>query len=177
MAARDPSTMPVWWQSVSLSFPSVREASSLFLPREEEVMSGRGERFEGGCLCGAVRYEISQGPISASHCHCPNCRKHSGAGFATDAIFLASAVNWTGAAPTYYNSSDICARGFCAKCGSTVSALYGDRPDIVVIAAGSLDDPNSIKPTHHGYVSRRLQWIKLCDGLPAYPTDIPGFEQ
>ena len=35
--------------------------------------------YEGGCLCGAVRYRAVSPPIRAVICHCPMCRRHSGA--------------------------------------------------------------------------------------------------
>ena len=39
---------------------------------------------EGGCLCGAVDYSFnSNAVISASHCHCTDCRKSTGSGKAT----------------------------------------------------------------------------------------------
>jgi hypothetical protein len=133
--------------------------------------------FTGGCLCGAVRYTASEPPLSAGHCHCKNCRKHTGAAFATDATFATSSIIWSGQPPAYYASSANCSRGFCPVCGSTVSALYGDMPEIVIIAAGSLDEPERISPSHHGYVSRRLPWIKLADGLGEYAEAVPGFEQ
>jgi hypothetical protein len=124
-----------------------------------------------------VRYTASEPPQSAGHCHCVNCRKHTGAAFATDATFAASSFTWNGQPPTWYASSANCARGFCPVCGSTVSARYGDMPEIVIIAAGSLDEPERISPSHHGYASRRLHWIVLADGLPEHPEAVPGFEQ
>ena len=127
----------------------------------------------GGCLCGAVRYEVSEPPFWAGHCHCQNCRKHSGAAFATDAMFHTSKLSWLGQEQTYYQSSERCERGFCPSCGSTVSARYFDEPDIVVIAAGSLDDANVIEPTLHAYTSRRVKWLKLSDGLQEYPEAEP----
>jgi len=37
---------------------------------------------EGGCLCGGVRFEIDDAR-SLTFCHCVNCRKLSGAAFAS----------------------------------------------------------------------------------------------
>ena len=127
----------------------------------------------GGCLCGAVRYEASEPPFWAGHCHCQNCRKHTGAAFATDAMFRAANLTWLSQEPTYYKSLEICERGFCPTCGSTVSARFYKEPDIVVMAAGSLDDPNVIEPTLHAFTSRRVKWLRLSDGLHEYPEAEP----
>ncbi len=127
----------------------------------------------GGCLCSAVRYEASNLPIWAGHCHCKNCRKHTGAAFASDALFRTEILTWLGQEPTYYKSSEICERGFCSTCGSTVSARYCKEPDIVVMAAGSLDDRNIIEPSLHAFTNYRVNWIKLSDGLREYAEAAP----
>ncbi len=123
-------------------------------------------------MCGNVRYE-AEAPAWVGHCHCHLCRKHTGAAFATDVIFRFDELSWTGDEPTYYKSSEMCERGFCPTCGSTVSARYFSEPDMVIIAAGTLDDANQIKPTLHAFVSRRVDWIKLDDGLVEYLEEVP----
>ena len=32
----------------------------------------------GGCLCGAVRYEVTEPLVSASYCHCKRCQRRTG---------------------------------------------------------------------------------------------------
>lgn len=130
-------------------------------------------KLTSGCLCGAVRYEVNKSPFWAGHCHCQNCRRHSGAAFATDVMFRSDEFSWMGDQPTYYKSSEVCERGFCVTCGSTVSARYFSEADIIIIAAGTLDDANQIEPTLHYYGSRRVKWIKLNDGLPEYSEGEP----
>ena len=41
----------------------------------------------GGCMCGAVRYEISERPMFGALCHCNRCRPQSGSAFST-VIFI-----------------------------------------------------------------------------------------
>jgi hypothetical protein len=36
---------------------------------------------QGGCLCGALRYEISGEPLAVAVCHCPDCQVQSGSAF------------------------------------------------------------------------------------------------
>ena len=32
----------------------------------------------GGCLCGRVRYEITEPLVSAGYCHCKRCQRRTG---------------------------------------------------------------------------------------------------
>lgn len=129
----------------------------------------------GGCPCGAVRYAISELPISSGHCHCRNCRKQTGAAFATDGTFRRSAVTWSGQEQSYYKSSQSCERGFCSTYGSTVSARYSTQPGIVIVAAGSLDDISALAPSVHAFVKYKPTWIVFGDNLDQYPEALPDF--
>jgi hypothetical protein len=40
-----------------------------------------GEVVTGGCLCGAVRFEVELPFRRANACHCSRCRRHSGSAF------------------------------------------------------------------------------------------------
>ena len=42
---------------------------------------------KGGCLCGAVTYEVAGDPIFVGHCACANCQKATGGGHSTVAAF------------------------------------------------------------------------------------------
>lgn len=46
-----------------------------------------GYNMQGGCLCGAVRYEATGRPHNVTHCHCADCRRSSGAAFVRWASF------------------------------------------------------------------------------------------
>ena len=54
----------------------------------------------GSCLCGAVRYEVSDPFEEMHHCHCSKCRKAHGAAFSTfartsnQAHFVGSKAPW-----------------------------------------------------------------------------------
>lgn len=52
----------------------------------------------GSCACGSVRYEIrGLGLIgSIHHCHCWQCRKHSGASFGTTAPIRTEDLHFAG---------------------------------------------------------------------------------
>jgi hypothetical protein len=132
----------------------------------------------GGCLCGAVRYEIATGPetgvdpaaLLATYCHCSMCRKASGGPFATFLSIPREAVRWVHGSPTIYRSSPIATRGFCCACGSPL--FYGaDAEENLAVTAGSLDDPSGVKPDHHYGIESRLPWADCGLSLPGRETE------
>jgi hypothetical protein len=124
----------------------------------------------GGCLCGAVRYRALVDPVRAVNCHCPMCRRSSGAAFMTFVHFPAAAFTWTSGQPTRYRSSAAAERGFCAVCGSTLSMHEAVLADRVQVSLGSLDRPDLVRPDDHVWTSRQLPWLEVVDDLPRFAT-------
>jgi hypothetical protein len=133
--------------------------------------------WSGGCLCGKLRYEASETPASVSHCHCTNCRRQTGAAFATwlwyPAASAGGGVVWLGEEPAVYRSSPGVARGFCPVCGSTLTFAWPERGEIN-LSVGSLDDPAVVRPSEHIFAEQRCAWLRLDDGLPAHDRYAPG---
>lgn len=132
------------------------------------------EKFNGGCYCGCVRYEISTQPSWAAHCHCRSCQLALGGAFVTWAKVPADKFRVTkGAIKTVEKTPGI-TRGFCADCGTTLTyAAEGevdgqDWTDDAWFSAVSLDDPSIIVPRSHVYASDMQRWIKLADDLPTF---------
>lgn len=126
------------------------------------------EMITGGCLCGAVRYEIDGAGESASHCHCGMCRKASGAAFVTWLGVAHDHFRYTQGAPTSYRSSELASRNFCAACGSQLQFEYHGAHDHTHITVGSLDAPERITPARHIWINDRLPWADYEDGLPEF---------
>ncbi|KAA8893299.1 Mss4-like protein [Sphaerosporella brunnea] len=83
----------------------------------------------GGCLCGSVRYTIAfppgrTYPPQRITCQCVQCRKHSGALTVHLLCLHPSQISWdTTTATTFqeFQSSPHCFRGFCTRCGSSMT--------------------------------------------------------
>ena len=127
---------------------------------------------EGGCLCGAIRYKIDATDATVDLCHCRMCRKAGGAPVVAWAQVPPTQFRVTEGEPKTYQSSKIASRHFCPACGSQV---YMSDPggQSVGITLGTLDDPEALRPTAHGYDSERLSWLHLDDDLPRYPKAPP----
>ncbi len=134
------------------------------------------ETLTGGCLCGAVRYEISAEPMIALKCHCLVCRKISGAGHSPLAAFPANAVKIEGELKGFQGKADSGAETtseFCPTCGAPVFGRNNRMPDMVAVRIGSLDDPNKVTPSLEIYTKRTPDWDKMDDQLPAFPEMPP----
>ena len=129
---------------------------------------------EGGCQCGAVRYSVTGEPALAAICHCTMCRRAHAAPAVAWAMFQDAQVSFSKARPQTYASSQEAKRGFCPSCGTQISFTASFLPGLIDITIGSLDQPESIKPTLHYWHSKHLLWAEFADSLPRHP-ELPPF--
>ena len=125
-------------------------------------------QYLGGCLCGAVRYRSKADPLWAMHCHCSMCRRQSGGSLYTLVGFDSSTFEWVKGQPSVYRSSDTAERGFCERCGSSLTWRRRDEQfsfEVFSVALGSLDKPEFIRPQSHNWTTTMLPWLKLNDDL------------
>ena len=117
---------------------------------------------QGGCLCGAVRYEIDGEARSVVACHCRQCRKTSGHYVAATQVADADLTIDGKAAITWYRSSDIAERGFCGTCGSQ---LFWRRHGgtYMSIFAGTLDEPTGLVMDRQLYPESKGDYYPLPD--------------
>jgi len=126
------------------------------------------ETFEGGCLCGAVRFRAKGPSLFSCHCHCHWCRRAHGAAFVTwlgvrdEGFELTSAED----ALSWYSSSTESRRGFCRTCGTTLFFTSTMAPGEVHIAQVCLDGPADRVPQAHVFFESRVPWLELGDSLP-----------
>jgi len=124
---------------------------------------------EGGCLCGAIRYRASGSPFAAEYCHCRMCQKSVGSVVVNWMDFYFEQVKWTIGKPTEYKSSETVYRGFCVKCGSSISFRDTRYPEYMTLSVASLDDPDLVQPSHHIYTESQVKWLKIDDNCKRFP--------
>ena len=133
-------------------------------------MAETATKLTGGCLCGAVRYEIRGEAYKVIHCHCRSCRKHNGAPVVTLAGFTADQVTFSGDERRIYESSPGVGRAFCGTCGTplTWEGDGGQRGPIVEFHISTFDTPDVLVPTVHSFYPERISWMDVADDLPRY---------
>ena len=130
----------------------------------------------GSCACGRVRYELDgelRGPLG--HCHCWQCRKHSGASFGTTAAVMAeefSVVAGEGLLSSWESSPGI-DRCFASCCGSPLFKRIAALPQVMGLRLGSLDSDPGRMVEEHIFVDSKVPWVEICDALPQKPGGAP----
>lgn len=123
--------------------------------------------FTGGCLCGAVRYKVSGEPVRIVNCHCDDCRKVTGAAFATNVFFKEDEITIVQGTPKVFqhtaDSGSTMTKEFCGNCGSQLFGSGSRGVGMKSVKAGSMDDPSGIVPMLDIYVARKLPGVVLSD--------------
>jgi hypothetical protein len=122
-------------------------------------MEPAAKQFEGGCVCGDVRFIATGQSLRVGICHCMECRKHHGALFHASAIFAADHVTITGS-PQQFRG-----RYFCPRCGSSVCSRSDDEIELHI---GAFDKIDEFKPTYELWTIRREGWLPEFAGLRKY---------
>ena len=131
----------------------------------------------GGCLCGAVRFEISAAPAMTAMCYCQTCRKTSGAGHAFNALVPADAMKIRGETRGYDSKADsgnTVTTSFCPTCGSPLFGKSSGFPGMVMVRVASFDDPNGVTPQMAVYTKRLLNWDHLDPSVKSFAAMPPA---
>ncbi len=128
----------------------------------------KAEMLNGGCFCGAIRYEAGGTPFHQTNCHCSICRRTTGAPFVAWFSVPRSEFRLIRGAPTRFRSSPKGMRTFCAHCGTQLTFEHDDASNEIDVTTCSLDAPERLPPKDHTRTSSKLAWVKLADGLPRH---------
>jgi hypothetical protein len=129
---------------------------------------------QGGCLCGAIRYEVEGALGEASNCHCSMCRRFHGAAFATYAKVDPAKFQWLQGQSLLrvYETSANVGWAFCSVCGSSLGLPENGR--LGSIAIGTIEGDPGVRPSYHMFVGSKAPWYEITDELPQYerrPSD------
>ncbi len=123
--------------------------------------------FIGGCLCGAIRYEVTSDPVRVACCHCDDCRRATGSAFATNVFVKAEDLVVLKGAPHSFqhkvDSGNVLTKEFCADCGSQLFGGSVRSPEIRSVKVGTIDDARFVRPEIEVFTSRKLPFIRLLD--------------
>lgn len=138
--------------------------------RELIVLS---DPINGRCLCGAVSFDVAGPIIAARQCWCRVCQALSCGGGSNNIIVQRKDLTIDGHLSEYRSIADSgsrMVRSFCPHCGTQVLSASEDRPDLVVIRAGALSNPEIAAPETVIWTSSAPSWACINDTVPAFPS-------
>jgi hypothetical protein len=131
----------------------------------------------GGCLCGAVRFEVTEQLVAASYCHCTRCQRRTGSAAAVSARVVPGSlriVSGEGLLASY-DPPDGFKKVFCSGCGGALWAQNPTDPAMVFVRLGTFDGDPGIRPSYRQFVAYAAPWEAIPDdGLPRHPERAPG---
>ncbi len=130
------------------------------------------ETREGHCACGAVRYRIHGEPMFVHCCHCTDCQRETGSGFALNALFerdrLVVLTGTTDAVVTASASGQGQVIHRCPACHVALWSHYAGAGEAVAfVRTGTLEESATLAPDIHIYTRSKLPWVVLPEGVPA----------
>ena len=135
------------------------------------------ESITGGCLCGKIRYAISQPLENIVACHCTHCQKASGAGVSHNAIVPANSFTFTSGQPKVYadtaDSGNKLYRAFCPDCGSPIYSQREKTPEVMVVKVGTLDDSSTMKLVMNIWTRSARPWVYIAPDTEQHATNRP----
>jgi len=130
----------------------------------------------GGCLCGGVRFEVSEPPISASYCHCTRCQRRTGTAASVQVRIVPGSLRVTAGDDLIraYEPEDGFPKEFCSNCGSALWSRSPENPQALGVRMGAFETDPGIRPSYRQYVAYAAVWEPIPDdGLPRHPERRP----
>lgn len=123
---------------------------------------------EGGCFCGAVRYEIQGALREGRSCHCSRCRKAFSAQSSAYAEVPEGSVRWVQGEEllTHYATHPPFGLAFCGRCGSTLCGTLEGKVHGVTL--GCVDGDPGVEIGMHIYVGSKAAWEVMPEGVVAF---------
>jgi hypothetical protein len=130
----------------------------------------------GGCLCGGVRFEVTEYPTSASYCHCTRCQRRTGGGSSAQTRVVPGSVRVLAGADLVrlWEPPDGFGKAFCSVCGSALWSVPPGADEPAGIRFSAFDDDPGVRPSYRTFTAYAAHWEPIPDdGLPRYPERLP----
>ncbi len=131
----------------------------------------------GSCGCGAVRFEVTDPPVSASYCHCTRCQKRTGTAASASARVRPGSIRVTAGEEEIrsWAPEGGFEKLFCGRCGSALLNREPGTSHYAGFRLGAIDGDPGIRPEWHQFTAYAASWQEIPDdGLPRYPELKPG---
>jgi hypothetical protein len=133
----------------------------------------------GGCLCGRVRFELTQAPTAAGYCHCTRCQRRTGTGSSVQARINADTFRLLQGQDDlkgWRHPDGGFEKWFCGTCGAHLFSHNPNDPAQMSIRMGAFDRDPQVRLSWRTYVAYSAPWEPVPDdGLERFEEGKPQF--
>ena len=125
----------------------------------------------GECLCGGVRFTVTEDPVAFGYCHCTRCQVRTGTAASANLWFPPGSVKVTQGAELVkdWSAGDGFWKSFCTECGSHLFSKNPDDPEQVSVRHGALPHVTAPAPAFRQFVADAAAWEPIPDdGVPRF---------
>jgi hypothetical protein len=126
----------------------------------------------GGCLCRAVRFELTEPPEQAGYCHCTRCQRRTGTAASVSASIVPGSLRVTQGEElitSWLPPGTGSRKEFCSACGGALWSRNRDDPSRLGVRMGAFDEDPGVRPSFRQFVAYAAPWEPITDDLPRFP--------
>ncbi len=131
----------------------------------------------GGCLCGGIRFELTEPATDAGYCHCTRCQRRTGTAASAQArvdshtLRILQGEDLLKCWRHHDGGHEKC---FCSECGAHLFSRSPESPAYVSVRMGAFDGDPGVRPMWRSFVDYAAPWEPIPDdGLERLPEAKP----
>ncbi len=131
----------------------------------------------GRCLCGKVRFEVSEPLVGAAYCHCKRCQRRTGTGFSVSGLTAPGSFRVVEGEELLgaFKPDDGWHKYFCRECGGQLYTQSHEDPALISVRMGAVDGDPGVRPAVHQFTAYAPAWSPVPDdGLPQFEERMPA---
>lgn len=129
-------------------------------------MSNKVE-LKGKCLCGTVKYKLSEKPLFTQACHCKDCKVLTGSSYVINSSVVENTLSIEGEISSTIKlqagSGKYVQMFFCNKCGSYIYTDYESAIGRLNVRTKTLEKSEEFPPQAHIFTKDKDEWVNLSN--------------
>ena len=135
----------------------------------------------GSCLCGSVRFELTEPAKAAGYCHCTRCQGRTGSAVSAQALVDGSTfrlLQGERLVKAWRHPDGGFQKCFCIECGAHLFSRNPDDPTQMSVRMSAFDGDPGVRPSWRAHVAYAAAWEPIPDdGLQRFDEGMPDFNR
>ncbi len=130
-----------------------------------------GDRQEGGCRCGEVRFAVNGDPLITFACHCKGCQRMTASAFSLSSLYPADRFESSDSETILGGIKGATKHHFCPSCMSWLFTEPDAMEGFVNVRSTMLDEPAGHRPFVDVFLGEGLAGV--ASGAPRQYEKMP----